>query len=429
VNAVPVRGWCPGALRPMESGDGLIVRLRICGGIVPVALAGDIARWSRRYGNGQLDLSSRGNLQLRGISRDRLPELHAALRERDLLDTSAAGEAVRNVIASPLAGLDPNAVLDIRPVTRDLEQCLTSDATLHALPGKFGFAIDDGGSLSLGDVPSDIRFVACRTVDGPAFDIRLAGAASSRLGPCRPNELVQVAGRLARAFLRLRTGQEAGIRRMRDLVAAQGAEAVAREAGLVHVHAPMSERLLDPAAFLGIHTLDSAAFVGMGLPFGRMTAEDFSSVQSAAAANGAREIRLTPWRAILMPVPSIAAVQALSTGLPTGRFIVDPRDPRCRIAACPGAPSCAQGTTPMQSDAAVLMAELAHAPGSGIVLHISGCAKGCSHPRPAALTLVGRNGRYDLIHNGVASDPPALPGLTISQATEHVRHLLNGDTA
>jgi precorrin-3B synthase len=81
----------------------------------------------------------------------------------------------------------------------------------------------------------------------------------------------------------------------------------------------------------------------------------------------------------------------------------------------------------MQSDA--LTAELAHAPGSGIVLHISGCAKGCSHARPAALTLVGRNGRYDLIHNGVASDPPALPGLTISQATEHVRHLLNGDTA
>ena len=86
-----VKGWCPGALRPMESGDGLIVRLRITGGIVDVALAKRIAVWSRHWGNGQIDLSSRSNLQLRGLSAQHLPDLHDALAECDLLDLSAAG--------------------------------------------------------------------------------------------------------------------------------------------------------------------------------------------------------------------------------------------------------------------------------------------------------------------------------------------------
>ena len=62
------RGWCPGALRPMRTGDGLLVRLRITGGILAAALAREIAACARSYGNGAIDLSNRGNLQLRGVT-------------------------------------------------------------------------------------------------------------------------------------------------------------------------------------------------------------------------------------------------------------------------------------------------------------------------------------------------------------------------
>jgi precorrin-3B synthase len=75
----------------------------------------------------------------------------------------------------------------------------------------------------------------------------------------------------------------------------------------------------------------------------------------------------------------------------------------------------------VHADAGMLMAELGAAPGSGVVLHIAGCEKGCAHPRPAALTLVARAGRYDLVRHGVASDAPALCGLTVAQAARHVR--------
>jgi precorrin-3B synthase len=419
-----VRGWCPGALRPMESGDGLIVRLRISLGVVGIALAEQIARWSRRWGNGQIDLTNRGNLQLRGLSPRHLPELQDALAECGLLESSEAGEAVCNVISSPLAGLDPAAVLDVRPIARDLEQRLAGNASLHGLPGKFGFAIDDGGSLGLDDVAADIRFIAQPMANGPAFEVHLAGAPRDPLGPCRPDALVDVAEALSRVFLCLRTGRHTAIRRMRDLVAAYGAEAIGREAGLAPVGSPVTARIVHPSHFLGVHPLGKAAFVGIGLPFGRITAEDVAELASAAATNGARDLRLTPWRAILLPVPSLLAAHAVSAGLVGRTFICDPDDPVRRIAACPGAPSCDRGTAPVRSDAARLAAEIAGVPGCGIVLHVSGCEKGCAHPRSATVTLVCRNGRYDLVRDGIASDSPALRNMTLDQAGQKVRHIV-----
>jgi precorrin-3B synthase len=408
-----IRGWCPGALRPMESGDGLIVRLRISGGILDVALAACIARWSVCWGNGQIDLSSRANLQLRGLSVRHLPALHDALAEWRLLDGSEAGEAVRNVVSSPLAGLDPTAVVDVRPIVRGLERRLVDDASLHALPGKFGFAIDDGGLLGLGDVPADVLFVAT----GPAFEVHLAGVP---VGCCRPDALVDVAAALGQVFLRRRTGRESRIRRMRDLVAGDGSVTIAREAGLSGGGLPGAARLA--SALLGVQPLGSAAFVGVGLPFGRVAAEDFAALVSVSAANGAMELRLTPWRTILVPVPSVSVARFVLGELGTGRFVLGADDARCRIAACPGAPSCARGTTPVHQDAAELAAVVGGA--AGIVIHVSGCEKGCAHPGSAAVTLVARDGRYDLVRDGPASGLPVLRGLTLEQASDQIRTLL-----
>jgi precorrin-3B synthase len=402
----------------MQSGDGLIVRLKLTCGIVDVSLAERIAGWSSRWGNGLIDLSSRGNLQLRGFSVQHLPALHEALTEAELLDDTEAGEAARNVISSPLAGLDPAAVLDVRPIVESLEQRLAIDASLHTLPDKFGFAVDDGGLLGLATVPADVLFVACQTVDGPAFAISLAGAPRNCLGPCRPETIAEVATALAHVFLRLRT---TCIRRMRDLVAALGAKTIAREAGLALSSAPHTDRTALHSAFLGVHSLGTAGFLGLGLPFGRITARDFAALASSAASVGAHDLRLTPWRAILIPVPSVGRASTLSANLDRRAFILDPEDPRRRIAACPGAPSCERATTDVRNDAAHLAATFAGASGSDTVIHISGCEKGCANPGPAAVTLVGRNGRYDLVRNDVASGSPAERSLTVAQAVERMR--------
>ncbi|HEX3993879.1 MAG TPA: precorrin-3B synthase, partial [Acetobacteraceae bacterium] len=493
-----VAGWCPGVLRPMRSGDGLIVRLKIGGGIVDARLAARIANWSHRWGNGQIDLSGRGNLQLRGLAAQNLEALRDAVAEAGLLDPSADGEAVRNVVSSPLAGLDPGAVLDVRPIARALERRLSLDATLHGLPAKFGFVIDDGGTLGLDDVAADIRFKARSGPDGPGFAIGLAGSLQTLPGACRPEDLVDVAVVLSFAFLGARRGRETSIRRMRDLVAADGSEVIGRAAGLgqnftIDCTPPretfgpnrsddetpaVSTVLPQLAAVLpGLTALPEAAsvvilgldprtspdprtvglagpvaplsdaattapvppgnapttitFLGVGLPLGRIAAADLAVLAAAAETVGAHELRLTPWRMIVVPVRSPQAAHALLARLPITGFILHPGDPRRRIAACPGAPSCARGTTPVRDDATVLAKVLGSsevlgsggsttAGGQGIVVHVSGCEKGCAHPRKAKLTLVAQNGRYQLVRDGSASDVPVERDLTVDQAAVHL---------
>jgi precorrin-3B synthase len=466
----------------MPSGDGLIVRLRVTGGILNAGLAADIAGWSRRWGNGQIDLTNRANLQLRGVSVGDLEALHRALAGAGLLDDDPLAEAVRNVIASPLAGLDPAAMLDIRPVVARLEERLARDTGLHALPAKFGFAIDDGGRFGLDEVAADVWFVAG---PGPAFSVRLAGSLAV-VGTCGPEAVPDVAAEIARAFLR-----QPGARRMRDvraeeiagavgLVPALGAcwEAIAgNEARPTHrvmagtgrppttlprsapqvVDGPPSRTMTRkgrcavpadsfvlqptltvrqpqanlPEGYLGVQSLGSpgearmagtgvgddararaaSAFLGVGLPFGRINADDLAELAAQAP-----ELRLTASRAILIPLPSVAAARTLAARLPAEAFILDPDDPRRRVAACPGAPACPEATTQTRADAAALAVYVT----PGQFMHVSGCAKGCAHPGAAPITLVGRAGRYDLIRDGSASAIPAIRGLTVDQVKEHL---------
>ncbi len=388
-----VKGWCPGALRPMRSGDGLIVRLRISCGQVPLALAGDIADWAEAYGNGALDLSNRANLQIRGVSEATLPGLTRRLAEAGLIDAAPEAEAVRNVLVSPFAGLDPG-VCDVRPFARAWERELVSDPALWALPGKFGAAFD-AGPYPLG-VETDLVFTAI----GPdAFVLRLGGLAE--IGPFPGAELVGVAKAMARKFLALREGAAAP-KRMRDAVALLGKP-------LTLTLSPQAGRG-DRRAWLGAHTLGGAAFVGVALPFGRIEAGDLRALAALAAEAGATELRLTPWRAFLIPCPAPAAPK-LAEGARDLGFILDARDPLLAVAACAGAPACSSA----HGDTRATARRLAPLVEPGATLHVSGCAKGCAHPQPAAHTVVAADDGYNLIRDGPADATPLAQGLTLAQ--------------
>ena len=165
--------------------------------------------------------------------------------------------------------------------------------------------------------------------------------------------------------------------------------------------------------------LEEPTVLGIGLPFGRITATQLTSLAGSAAKSGATEIRLTPWRAILIPLPSAIATETLATELAQTGLILDTADPRRQVAACVGSPACPNATTDVRRDATSLAASVA----SAMFLHVSGCAKGCAHPRPAPVTLVGHNGLYDVVHNGAPSDSPSFRGLTLDEVARHLRQI------
>ena len=134
-------GWCPGALRPMLSGDGLVVRIRARGGRLIASQLAEIARLSVAHGNGILDLSARANLQLRGVSPDSHPALIEGLRSLDLIDADIAAESRRNVTMTPFWHLGD------RVAALNAALCDALAGSTLSLPAKFGFSVDGGAVL------------------------------------------------------------------------------------------------------------------------------------------------------------------------------------------------------------------------------------------------------------------------------------------
>lgn len=156
---------------------------------------------------------------------------------------------------------------------------------------------------------------------------------------------------------------------------------------------------------IGLFDLNNGTAIGIGLPYGSMPAGKIIDLTQYALALGATEIRTAPQRALLFIGLPPAANQRLQNTAAALGFVTDASDPRTRIAACPGAPACASGQIATRDIAETIAAD--NADTLDFTLHISGCAKGCAHPGPAALTVVGDENGAGLVVNATAKALPA----------------------
>ncbi|UWQ82524.1 precorrin-3B synthase [Leisingera caerulea] len=366
-----VYGWCPGALRPMMSGDGLVVRVRAPLGKLSVTQARGVARLSEEFGNGLLDISARANLQMRGIREEAHEDLIEALRTLGLIDPDASAEARRNVLPAPFWAEGD----DTKAIATGLSAALAGAADL-TLPGKFGFAVDCGAEPVLQDTAADIRIEG----SGGTLILRADGASAGL--PVTRESAVAEALALARWFLE-QGGAPEGRGRMHRLIARRG----------------------PPAAHAAPVARTAFAAKPGAVPAGTLAALEFGQMPAATLAQLADHgpIRLTPWRMLL--------VEGAKSLPPLPGLILDATDPRLQVVACTGAPGCLQALSSTRD----LARELAPQVPAGARLHISGCAKGCACPGPAPLTLraTGEN-EFSLIRNGTAADQPLKTRLSAS---------------
>lgn len=373
-----IKGWCPGALRPMASGDGLVVRIRPHGGRLSAAQAAGIAAAALAHGNGEIDLSARANLQLRGIAPVSHGALLADLAALGLIDEGIEQESRRNLVVAPLWSPGDGTLA----LAAAIEGAL---AGAPVLPGKFGIALDLGARPVLDAVSADIRVE--RSASGGLI-VRADGSPTGRA--VAEGDVPDAILDLARWFVEA-GGMIEGRGRMARLLA-RGPALPRDLAG----NTPPAPPRRPPGP--GRHALGT--FVGFA--FGRLRAEMLATLGRLGTP-----LRLTPWRMLL--VEGQGAVPALP-GL-----ILDPADPRLRVEACTGAPDCPQGHAPVRG---LALALAAHVP-AGQRLHVSACAKGCAHPGQAEVTLVAGAGGFGLVRHGTAGDPPEDHGL---EAENLIRH-------
>ena len=396
-----VKGWCPGALRPMASGDGLVVRVRARSGALPLAGLAALADAATRFGNGHIDVTRRANLQLRGVSEATLPALLDELRRLGLLDASPDAEAVRNIMVAPLSGLDPTAA-DVRGIVRGLELLLAGDPRLHALPGKFGYVVCGGGTLPVAGEEADIA-VAAAPGAGTA-SIGIARAARwhwlGRVPLAVAAEAVRV---VALAFQHGREPHERGRLRNAPPDVVQRIEAALAHLVMPMIAAPVVQQL---GARIGALRLGpDTHVVGVGAPFGRLEAAQLRRLVAGLEAGGASEVRLSPWRVLYAAVRDATAASDVLAAAADAGFITEAADPLSRLEACPGKPDCPSASLDTRGPARLVASAL---PGSGFTgtVHVSGCRKGCARSQPAALTLVADGAVYRVIRDGTAADEP-----------------------
>ncbi|MET9106337.1 cobalamin biosynthesis protein CobG, partial [Streptomyces zhihengii] len=199
---------CPGALRLHTADDGALARVRVPAGLLDARQAYALADAAERLGDGALDITSRGNLQLRGLDPVCAGELAELLDAADLLP-APAHERIRNVVASPLSGLDGRGHLDVRPLVRELDTLLCAAARAAALSGRFLFALDDGRG-DMAELAADVMLLA-EAGDG-ATGAPVTGGAGAPGAPGGPGAPGRARVRVVAGEARVRVRPEDGAR-------------------------------------------------------------------------------------------------------------------------------------------------------------------------------------------------------------------------
>lgn len=409
------RGWCPSVIEPMQTGDGLLVRLQPVAARLSSPQARAVASAARACGNGLLDLSGRGNLQVRGVRPDSHARLVEMFRHAGLVQDAGEPQGPRPCILSPLAGADPSDLIDAAELSEAIEADLARADDLARLPPKFAIVVDGGGRLCLDEVEADVRVVALGGREAPILAVGLGTSAGPVwAGICALQEGPRVLGRVASAFcLELRDG---GTGRVRDL----SPEARARLTAAALLAPGEAPPPRSPGPRIGAIPLARGVAVALGLSFGRLDADRLEALADAAERFGSGELRLSPWRSVVVPGVAETRLPMLLGWAESMGFIVAADDPRAAVSACAGAPACARATVETQADALKLAAVAGARLAQGSSVHLSGCLKGCARPLGADLTLVGRNGGYAVaVREPLAGDAT----LTIDQVLAGLRRL------
>ncbi|MFE6618069.1 precorrin-3B synthase [Streptomyces sp. NPDC057740] len=351
---------CPGALRLHTADDGALARIRIPGGVLQVGQAVELGRAAFELGDGDLHLTSRGNVQLRGLPTGCGGELASRLEAAGLLP-SWRHERVRNVVASPLSGLDGRGHADVRPWLRALDELLCASEAAARLSGRFLFALDDGR----GDVAGLDPDVTLRAAPDGAVWLRV-GVADS-VAVLTADDAPRAALLAAEVFLEASAGQVWRVAEL-PVPADELAHEVVRRLGAGHA-SPAWPQVSGPSPSPGVVTgPDGTTSLSVLAPLGRLTAAQWTALTATASD----ELRLTPWRGVILPTVRSDRLPGLdSVGL-----ITDPDSPWLGVGACIGRPGCAKSRADIRSDAAASLTA-----GGGLPAYWSGCERRCGRPR------------------------------------------------
>ncbi|MEV8635418.1 precorrin-3B synthase [Streptosporangium sp. NPDC051023] len=398
---------CPGALQVHAAADGGLARVRVPGGRLTASQLRELADAASACGSGVIELTSRANAQVRGLGGE--GGFAARMAGAGLLP-SATHERIRNILASPLTGCDTRSLLDVSPLVSELDLRLCGTPALAGLPGRFLFALDDGrGDVAWLDPDAGILPVG----PGQAALI-LAGADSGLRVPVGSAVAALLAA--AEAFLAEPEVAQARAWRIRELPGC--AERVAERVGsalelgrAAPVPTPSTETPAETSAEAPAEALagrepvgiieqpGGRVTLGVTVPLGRLTSAQAELLADLASSG---EVRLTPWRGVVLPGLTRAEAARAAALLTDAELVVDPASPWTSVTACTGRPGCAKSLADVRADATLAITSF---PRTGTLpVHWAGCERRCGRPKGRVADVVATATGYRVDLDGRSLD-------------------------
>lgn len=406
---------CPGLLHIVPALDGGICRIRLAGGMLAAAHADALADAVQLHARGPIEITNRANLQVRGVHAGHEAAFSTALIEAGLgpggqcdlsLQTAAALDTVRNLMISPVAGRDPDALIDTRAVAEAILAMLVAEPRFARLSPKFALMLDGGERLAMLEHPHDI-WLSAVPADRPGDDAQDAVQFAFGLAGCpvmppsgavRPSQAPALVRALLHAFLDL---AGPGQQRMRDLLASRSVEQLLRRAR-AHIDfapapAPRRHRApADPMLRFGPHRQRDAGrwWIGAQPPLGRFDTSTLRELAHLARqVSAGATLHMTPWQGVLLPDVTNQNIDHAVATLGRLGFACTGDEPLARVIACAGSTGCARALADTKPDALALSQRL----GDSREVHLSGCPRSCAAAHQAAHTLLAvAPGTYDL---------------------------------
>ena len=361
------KGWCPSAYRPMESGDGLIVRLKPRFGRFTAWEFRQIGAYATQFGNGIIDITTRANLQIRGVSEAHYPALLEALRSDNIVHRKPHYEQV-NLLVSPAVSQDSQTQMIAEIIYGVCDQ-------FKDLPAKFGFVIDTGYERQLHRASGDVRIE--RGYDD-ALLMRCDGVEAGLL-----TSLERLAKDLSELLNWFQEHSTAQNRRMKHL-----SQIVPDRWTIDKPDAPKADLPLPS---------DKADIIAAA--YGQMKASGLAALTSGLSDDTA--IYVLPNKSLMLTSGHFQKIDGYITSL---------EDPRLFIATCSGMPACGSAHINTHSLAEDIISEGCLP--TGMQLHISACAKGCASAHPTDICITGHEDAFDIVEKGCAWQSASVKSLS-----------------
>ncbi|CAI9102994.1 OLC1v1001401C1 [Oldenlandia corymbosa var. corymbosa] len=392
-----------------------MMRLKLPNGVTSSAQTRYLASVIKKYGqDGCADVTTRQNWQIRGVVLPDVPEILKGLEEVGLTSLQSGMDNVRNPVGNPLAGIDPEEIIDTRPYTNLLSQYITANARGNPeftnLPRKWNVCVI--GTHDLYEHPhiNDLAYIPAMKDGKLGFNLLVGGFFSpKRCAEAVPldawvpaDDILPVCKAILEAFRDLGTRGNRQKCRMMWLIDELGIEGfrseVVKRMPQQELERAASEDLIikqwERREYLGVHPQkqEGYSFVGLHVPVGRLQADEMEELARIADEYGSGELRLTVEQNIIIPNIENSKIEALlNEDLLRNRFSPEPPILMRGLVACTGNQFCGQAIIETKARALKVTEEVQRRVSitRPVRMHWTGCPNTCGQVQVADIGFMG----------------------------------------